>query len=97
MDKHTFYYTMENSTKNDKEVGVFTDVYAHYIREVPKKMLRGKQIIKNLNELQAKQTKDAYYDYSEYANGLYNGLETALDIAEGREPKYIFVKEKQVV
>lgn len=41
--------------------------------------------LKNIHEIQG---KHGNWDYDQYMHGMYNGLELALAIVEGRDPEY---------
>lgn len=43
---------------------------------------------KSMKDLVAVQGTNGNWDNSDYMNGMYNGMELMLAIAEGREPQY---------
>ena len=46
------------------------------------------EALKQLREVHEAQGRDGNWDYDQYMRGLFNGLELALAIFEGRDPVY---------
>ena len=57
------------------------------VREINRRYEMNEKLQK-LKELLAVQGQDGNWNYCEYMRGMYNGMELAVALMEGREPNY---------